>query len=195
MLASIHPLGERSRSNRWGVTVAAYLVGALAGGSSMGAVAGAFGAWLRPAGPWVLPAAALVCALAAFADARRVRPPGLHRQVDERWLHRYRGWVYGFAFGFQLGLGVVTVVTTATVYAAVVLAALTGSVTTGMLVGATFGAVRGASILATRRSSDSTELRRLHARFDRAAASATRVTVAASALVTLVLVAGVAWPT
>ena len=194
MLASIHPLGERSRSNRWGVTAGAFVAGAVLGGSLVGAAAGALGAVLDPQGVGVVVAAAVVCAIVALADARGVRPPGVHRQVDERWLQRYRGWVYGFSFGFQLGLGVVTIVITATVYAAVVLAGLTGSVTGGLLVGATFGAVRGASILVTRGSRDTAALRRLHARFERAAAGATRVTVAVSAVVTVVLVAGVAWP-
>ena len=36
--------------------------------------------------------------------------PGPRRQVDERWLDRYRGWVYGVGYGSQLGLGIVTVV-------------------------------------------------------------------------------------
>jgi hypothetical protein len=31
--------------------------------------------------------------------------PSWQRQVDERWLTTYRGWVYGAGFGFQLGAG------------------------------------------------------------------------------------------
>ena len=45
-----------------------------------------------------------------------LRLPTVRRQVNEDWLHRYRGGVYGFGFGFQLGLGVATIVTTAAVY-------------------------------------------------------------------------------
>ena len=61
---------------------------------------------------------ALLAALGLAADLRLggLRLPGPRRQVDERWLHRYRGWVYGVGFGFQLGFGLLTVVTTSTVY-------------------------------------------------------------------------------
>src|SRR6185436_16220530 len=76
-----------------------------------------------------------------------VRLPTVRRQVDDRWLTRYRGWVYGVGFGFQLGLGVVTVVTTAGVYLAFVAAALSGSAAAGALIGAAFGVVRWLSIL------------------------------------------------
>src|SRR5437588_613125 len=47
MLASIHPLGERARARRWGLTVSAYVVGSLAGGSLLGAALGAIGSPLR----------------------------------------------------------------------------------------------------------------------------------------------------
>jgi len=46
MLASIHPLGERARRSRWGVTVTAYLLGSVAGGAGAGAALGAVGAIL-----------------------------------------------------------------------------------------------------------------------------------------------------
>ena len=42
--------------------------------------------------------------------------PGPRRQVNERWLDEYRGWVYGLGFGAQLGLGVTTVITSAATY-------------------------------------------------------------------------------
>ena len=43
MLGSITPLGERGRGSRWGVTVAAYLVGSAAGGAALGASLGTLG--------------------------------------------------------------------------------------------------------------------------------------------------------
>jgi len=88
----------------------------------------------------------------------------VHRQVNENWLARYRGWVYGTGFGFQLGLGVATIVTSATVYVALLLAVLTGSVLGGVAVGATFGLVRALPLLAVGRVHDPDGIRRVLAR-------------------------------
>ncbi|HEY1116633.1 MAG TPA: hypothetical protein VGE43_02945, partial [Acidimicrobiales bacterium] len=38
MLSSIHPLGERGKGNRFGITAGAFLVGATLGGAATGAV-------------------------------------------------------------------------------------------------------------------------------------------------------------
>jgi len=169
MLASIHPLGERARSRRWGVTVGAYVLGSTAAAALLGAVLGAAGALLplRPA-----PTALLVVALAATALAfdlhlGGLRLPTVHRQVDKDWLGRYRGWVVGAGFGVQLGLGVVTIVNTAAVYLALALALLTGSAAAGAAVGTTFGLLRALVILlvAPVRGPDQLRLvlRRVHA--------------------------------
>ena len=149
MLASIHPLGERARERRWGVTVFAYLVGSAAAAALLGALLGAAG-HLLGLGPG--PTAAAVVALCALALAfdlglGGLRLPTVHRQVDKDWLDRYRGWVVGVGFGVQLGLGVVTIVNTAAVYLALALALLTGSAGAGAGVGATFGLVRALVIL------------------------------------------------
>jgi sulfite exporter TauE/SafE len=142
MLASIHPLGERARDRRWGVTVGAYVVASTAAAALLGAVLGGVGAVL-PLTPGVLAALVLAAgALALAADLGAFTLPTIHRQVDKDWLDRYRGWVVGLGFGFQLGLGVVTIVNTAAVYLALVLALLTGSVAGGAVVGTTFGLVR-----------------------------------------------------
>src|SRR5438552_17222974 len=139
MLASIHPLGERARRSRWWLTTTAYLTGSAAGGALLGATAGAAGSLVHLSlSPW---AVAAVCVLVVVLDL--VGVPSWHRQVNEDWLHRYRGWVYGGGFGLQLGLGVVTIVTTAAVYAVAALAAMSGSVVTGTLIGALFGLARG----------------------------------------------------
>ena len=71
--------------------------------------------------------------------------------MNEDWLHRYRGWVYGIGFGFQLGLGVATIVTAAAVYATLLAAFLSGSPLPGALIGGVFGLLRGATPLATAR--------------------------------------------
>jgi sulfite exporter TauE/SafE len=154
MLASINPLGERARNQRWGVTFAWYLLGSVAGGATVGGVAGLAGAGLhrlvQPASGVIaaLVVVACVTALAVDLHMARLRAPSVRRQVNENWLGTYRGWVYGLGFGYQLGLGVVTVVTTASVYLTIVLAVLSGSVWGGLAVGAAFGLARALPLLA-----------------------------------------------
>jgi sulfite exporter TauE/SafE len=153
MLASINPLGERARNQRWGVTYAWYLVGSVAGGATVGGVAGLAGAGLhrlvQPAAGVIaaLVIVACVAALAVDLHVGRLRAPTTRRQVNENWLGKYRGWVYGLGFGYQLGLGVVTVVTTASVYLTIVLAFLTGSLWGGVIVGGAFGLARALPLL------------------------------------------------
>src|SRR5258708_21123450 len=141
MLASLPPLGERAKHDGWAVPVAFHLFGSVTAGTVLGAALGALGVH---AGPAIV---AALCLVAALVDASGRRPPGWRRQVNEDWLHRYRGWVYGVGFGFQLGLGVVTIVTTAAVYLAFTLAALSGSPASGALIGATFGLSRSPPVL------------------------------------------------
>jgi hypothetical protein len=154
MLASINPLGERGRNQFWGVTYAWYLLGSLAGGATLGVTAGLMGMGLDavldiPAGV-IAALVALACTGALAVDLRvpRLGVPALRRQVNENWIGRYRGWVYGLGFGFQLGLGVVTVVTTASVYLTIVLAFLTRSAWGGLVIGAAFGFARALPLLA-----------------------------------------------
>ena len=147
MLASIHPLGERARERRWGITVGAYLVGSTLAAGLLGATLGGAGS-LLPLTPGATAALVVAAgALALAADLGAFPLPTIHRQVDKDWLDRYRGWVVGLGFGFQLGLGVVTVVNTAAVYLALTLALLTGSVAAGAVIGTTFGLVRALVIL------------------------------------------------
>src|SRR5687768_16280205 len=111
MLSSITPLGERGRDNRWWLTAAAYITGSIAGGAAMGATLGAFGGLIRWATAGTdpfdgrLPVALLaaVALLGVLVDLRvaGLRVPTINRQVDERWLDTYRGWVYGVGYGFQ----------------------------------------------------------------------------------------------
>src|SRR3954447_7454341 len=172
MLASISPLGERARSSRWGVTVTAYVLGSVLGGAALGLLAAALGSLLPSSwhgSPTAdgLVAALLLAGLALDSGVGRLRLPTWRRQVDEAWLGRYRGWVYGAGFGLQLGLGVVTIVTSSTVYATVVLAAVTGSVGAGALVGAVFGVVRSLPVLALRRVEDRADLHRVFDQLER----------------------------
>lgn len=155
MLTSITPLGERGRASRWAVTVTAYVIGSGVGGLAVGFVGGAVGALLpleqRPYGIVAVAVLALAAVLALLAELGVLpSPPTLRRQVDEDWLHRYRGWVYGVGFGAQLGAGLVTIVTSTSLYVALLLAVLTGSPAGGAAVGLVFGLVRALPVLALR---------------------------------------------
>ena len=138
MLSSITPLGERGRHQRWGVTVSAFGFGSCVGGALLGALCGSVGALFlallaRLSGTRVLTlsaigiAAGAAIALSLDALTGRVTVPATTRQVDDQWLYRYRGWVYGGGFGLQLGAGLLTVVPAAIGYFVWILAALTGS--------------------------------------------------------------------
>jgi hypothetical protein len=147
MLASITPLGERGRRSNWRVTVTAFLLAATAAGAAAGALLGGLGAVALPAHP--RPTVLLVAiAVALVVDGLPRSVPGPQRQVDERWLDEYRGWVYGAGYGAQLGLGVLTVVSSATTYVALLAAFLTASAPAGAVILGCYGALRGLTPLA-----------------------------------------------
>ena len=192
MLASITPLGERGRQATWGITVTFFLLGATAAAAAAGAGAGALGGVLLPAlGSRARFAALAVALLAAIAlDAGGARIPGPLRQVDERWLDEYRGWVYGAGFGAQLGLGFTTIVSSAATYVALIAAALTGEAAVGALVFGCFGAVRGLSLLAAARVQRPDQLVALHAALLRWQRPVTRAGIAVLGAVLVLASAG-----
>ena len=105
---------------------------------------------------------AVALAIAIVIDARG-RVPGPDRQVDERWLDRYRGWVYGLGYGWQLGLGVTTIVSSAATYVALLAALLTWRAPrAGALIVGCFGAIRGLMPLATAGVRSQRQLLALH---------------------------------
>src|SRR3954454_21209563 len=165
MLASITPLGEQGRRRRWGRTVTAFVIASTLGGAVTGLAAGALGSLLLGDVSWdgrVGFVAALLALGLWLALVGKV--PGPRRQVDESWLDRYRGWVYGAGFGFQLGAGVVTIVTNSAVWVALGAAMATASPAPGAAVGAATGLLRGATILSAARLRTPDELIRFHSR-------------------------------
>ena len=202
MLSSITPLGERGRASRWPVTATAHMLGSALGGVALGTLLGVVG-WLLPLERTGVAVAALgllavLAVLAVLVETGRLpQLPTWHRQVDEDWLHRYRGWVYGFGYGAQLGVGLVTIVTSPLLYAALVLAVLTGSPLAGGVVGLAFGVARAAPVLAMRRVTTPQRLGDVHRGLERLAptgrrtAAGTLGALAALATVQLVLIGGV----
>lgn len=177
MLSSIHPLGERAKDNRFGFTATLFVVGSVLGGLTTGAVIGVVALAVDAlVGTTVaVVAASLVVFGAAVAEWRGLALPCLHRQVDENWLTRYRGWVYGIGFGFQLGSGVMTYITSAAVFAALGCAALVGSPVGSLLIMGTFGLSRGLSIVPARSFTSPEHLRSFFRRLHATAPAAKRV--------------------
>lgn len=170
MLASIHPLGERARNNRWASTAVAYTFGSLVGGTIAGALFGSLG-WMITtvmsglgSATAVVAGGIIVTALAMDGRIAGARVPSIKRQVDENWLNAFRGWVYGVGYGFQLGLAFDVIVTTAAIYATFALALLTGSVWQGAAIGAVFGMIRGITIFTARGATTPETLRAFHRR-------------------------------
>jgi hypothetical protein len=164
--AQLHPLGEGTRGNRWGVTIGAFTVGSVLAGGSLTAALGALGAvFLGSVGSSVALALTAGLALAAGAlDLSPLTPWTPKRQVNENWIGRYRGWVYGAAFGLQLGLGFAVFVMSWGYYAMLAMAFLSGSASAGALMGVSFGLGRGIILYASRVITTPERLARFHAR-------------------------------
>jgi hypothetical protein len=189
MLASINPLGERARNQRYWLTVSAYIVASTVAGALLGGVLGFAGS------PIDAPVAAVVvvavlAAVGLVIDAR-TRVPGPRRQVDEDWLVNYRGWVYGAGFGAQLGLAFLTIVTASATWVAFACALVSGSPRAGALIGTTFGLVRALPILAGAHVRDGAGLRGVVRRIEgvRPRVAITTTAVQGAAAVGLIAVA------
>jgi len=158
MLSSIHPFGERARQQRYTLTVVAYVLGTVAGGLVLGGAL-AIVAIPIPSTPMTSMLALAILLGCAVWDLMGRRVPSLERQVDETWLSRYRGWIYGAGYGFQLGIGFATFVKSALTYGFALAAVLSGSPSVALSSGLLFGLTRGLSILSTSKISSPTELR------------------------------------
>ncbi len=195
MLSTITPFGERAKGHRYAVTVTWFVLGAVVGGLSLGAVAALGAAGLRatgaPSGAWTAVALAVtLVTLASETGAAGMRLPVHHRQVNERWLDAYRPWVYGAGFGWQIGCGLATYITTAAVYLTVALGALTGSPAAAVALGGLFGLVRGVAVMLTAGVQTPGALLEFHRRFAAAGPAVARAVTAVLVLAALALLVG-----
>ncbi len=190
MMTSITPVGEMARQQRWSVTTAAYLVGSLVGGAVVGTVLGAVSVPVRAVlpGPVALVLLLVVAVVGLLADRGVLPLPSWRRQVDERWLTTYRGWVYGAGFGLQLGAGLATIVTASATWVVLVAAVLSGSIAAGTVIGATYGLVRALPVLAFARVRTPARLQAAMQRVEAWRAPAAQVTTLAQAALVLVAV-------
>jgi hypothetical protein len=192
MLGSITPLGERGRGSRWWLTVSAYVAGSVVGGAAMGGLLGWLGSAVESAPGFRLLLLGLGAMLAIAVDLGigGLWLPTSHRQVEEAWRTRYRGWVWGLAFGFQLALGVVTVVTSATVYLTWLAALLAGTSRGGLVIGVAFGLARALPVLSVGRVRTPAQVLGIDRALQRMAGPAQRLTIAAGGAVAALAVAG-----
>jgi hypothetical protein len=194
MLASITPLAETGRGNRFRTTASWFVVGGTVGGATLGLgmAALAIGVHALALSTTVVGIAALATAalaVASDAGAKGFRLPVHYRQVNERWLDQFRPWVYAAGFGWQIGAGLATYITTAAVYLMIVLAALTGNPVWAIALGTAFGLVRGLAVLLGRNITNPDALRAFHRKFYDAGPGVVRVTVLSEVVAALV----VAW--
>ena len=145
MLSSIHPLGERSRNNRWAVTIGAFTLGAVTAAGLIGGFLGFLGSHVD----MPLPVTGAMLIGAGVLDLLSIAAPGPKRQVNERWIDTFRGVIYGAGFGAQLGAGVATFVVSWGVYAVFFIEFAAGSITRGAAIGLMFGFARALLPLAS----------------------------------------------
>jgi hypothetical protein len=183
MLSSITPVSEGAKGNSYRLTAAWFVLGSTLGGATLGTAMAALAAvthrlGLPPTGIGLLAVGAALISAGSDAGVFGFRVPIHRRQVNERWLDRYRPWVYGVGFGWQIGTGLTTYITTAAVYLMLVLGALTANPAVALGVGTGFGTLRGLAVLLTRHLTTPTELRAFHRRFHRVGLTMGRLVVA-----------------
>jgi hypothetical protein len=187
--AQIHPLGEASRGNNWGVTMAAFTLSSMVAGGSLTGVLGLLGSSVIVTGPTPIWITVITATAAGALDLSPLRPWTPKRQVNEDWIRRYRGWVYGAGFGVQLGLGFTVFVMSWGYWAMLAIAFLSGSFVIGVALGAAFGFGRGLLLLLSRSNTTPERLADFHRRMASAkgrAFGATAVATSAIALVALI---------
>ena len=198
MMSTITPIGERGRGHRYGATACWFVLGGVLGGLCLGGLGAAAAVAIGSVHPSSVALGSVAAAAALVGAAFDVglaglRLPGTRRQVNERWLDRFRSGIYGVGFGWQIGIGLATFVMTAGVYLVIVLGALTCDPWVAVALGAAFGTVRGMAVLLTRHVRSPEQLRAFHRRFDALGDGSRRAMVLAQ-LVSAVAITAVLWP-
>jgi hypothetical protein len=190
MLSAMTPLAEQGRGHRFGATAAWFLAGAVAGGATLGAGAGALAALVGLADLPVEAAAAIAVLLALVCAASDARLGGFALPRHDR------RWVYASGFGWQIGVGLATFIVTSAVYLTIGVAALTGDPITAFVLCVAFGIVRGLMIFLGRPHVTFEKVQALHRRVHAWADTSWRLTLAAqiAAAGAFALVAGAPWP-
>lgn len=193
MLSTITPLAEASRGHRFRSTAVWFLIGSIIGGATLGGLmalmAIGVGA-LQLSSSSVLWIVGLVALVAAGSDGRVAgfHLPGHDRQVNERWLDRYRSWVYGAGFGWQIGVGLATYIMTAGLYLLILMGAAVGDPLIAVGLGTLFGLVRGLAVYLAADLTTRERLLRFHARFEALREPVRRAMIVIQALVAIVAV-------
>ena len=197
MLSSITPMTEAGRGYRFASTARWFLVGGIAGGLSLGALAAGGAALLSVADlttsvRWGLGAVLAAATASIDLGVFGIELPIFKRQVNDAWLRRYRSWVYGAGFGWQIGFGVATYIMTAGVFLTIGLAVLGATPMVAIAIGLVFGMVRGSAVYLGRNATTPAALGAVHERLD-AWGPAARVAALAAQLVAATALAGAAW--
>ena len=168
MLSTITPMAEAGRGHSFRSTSVWFVIGSVLGGLTLGGLMGGIALVVGGLGAtamWIVAVASLV---AAASDGRLggFHLPGHDRQVNERWLDRYRSWVYGAGFGWQIGVGLATYIMTAGLYLLILMGALSNSFWAALVLGAVFGLVRGLAVYLAAGLDSGERLLAFHARFE-----------------------------
>lgn len=171
MLSTITPLGERGRTTSYASSAAWFIVGASAGGASLGIIVSLLSqlVWMARLPDTGALATISVFGLVTAASDLRIRGRALpfhRRQVNELWLDRFRPWVYASSFGWQIGFGLATYVTTAAIYLMIVVGIVAASPVAAFASAVVFGLVRGLAVLLGHNVTTTARLVSFHARLD-----------------------------
>jgi hypothetical protein len=170
MLSTITPMAEAGRGHQFRSTSVWFVAGSILGGATLGGLMAALAAGVTAidltaaTSLWIVTVAALI---AAASDGRvgGFHLPGHDRQVNERWLDRYRPWVYGAGFGWQIGVGLATYIMTAGVYLLIVMGGLTSPLV-ALAIGGGFGLVRGLAVYLAAGLDSNEKLLAFHSKFE-----------------------------
>jgi hypothetical protein len=192
MLSTITPMAEAGRGHRFRSTAVWFVVGSVVGGLTLGGLMGGIALVVGDLGTtamWIVAVASLV---AAASDGRLggFHLPGHDRQVNERWLDRYRSWVYGAGFGWQIGVGLATYIMTAGLYLLILMGALSNSLWAALTMGALFGLVRGLAVYLAAGLDSGDKLLAFHARFEQWREPVRQSMIVVLAVVAIVAAAG-----